>query len=270
MIIMVLHSTQIYCLFFCYFLSFSCGAKIGNFNSYLSNAASAYCYQSEVYSVYSDTADWRANFVIADSGKTYSEVKTEVLKLKGQIASKKLSVDSVGLVFTDIMVHQIIPYWYGTPWTFEGHTAIPNQGEIACGYFVSTTLLHAGLNVNRYKLAQQLPVHEAESLVLDDSIVIISHSTTEQIITEMYGKTIEGLYFLGFDQSHVGFLLRQDEQLYVLHANYLSEDGVEIEKIEESAAFGSYLRFYVCPLSTNESFLKSWLNSTAISVVETP
>lgn len=267
---MGLYSVRIYCLFFCYVLSVSCGAKNGHFNVCLSKAAGSYGDQSEEYSKFSDTADWRRNFVIADSAKTYSQVKTEALREKGQIASKNLSIDSVGLLFTDIMVRQIIPYWYGTPWTFEGHTAVPNQGEIACGYFVSTTLLHAGLNVNRYKLAQQLPVHEAESLVLEDSIVIISHSTTEQIITEMYEKTVEGLYFLGFDQSHVGFLLREDAQLYVLHSNYLGPDGVAIEKIEQSAAFASYLQFYVCPLSTNESFLKYWLNNTAISVVETP
>lgn len=213
--------------------------------------------------------DWREDFAMKDSSRSYSEAKAYVLKLKQSVFSKDLSADSLGNLFTDLLVFHIIPYWYGTPWTFEGHTAIPNQGEIACGYFVSTTLLHAGLNVNRYKLAQQLPVHEAASLVQQDSLLVISESTTEKIVQRIDAATEEGVYFLGFDQSHVGFLFKRKSQLFLIHSNYVG-GSVIIEKIEESAAFSAYRRFYICPLSTNQSFLRKWQKNEVITVVETP
>lgn len=213
--------------------------------------------------------DWRSEFLNKDSTKSYADIKTDIVQIKSAIFSKDLSYDSLGVLFTDLLVHGIIPYWYGTTWTFEGHTAVPNQGEIACGYFVSTSLLHVGVNINRYKLAQQLPIHEAASLALTDSVLVVSEAATEEIIREMQRETIEGIYFLGFDQSHVGFLLNRKNQLFVIHSNYVG-GSVTIERIEESLAFASYRKFYVCPLSTNKYFLKKWKKNEAIQVIETP
>ena len=70
--------------------------------------------------------------------------------------------------FENYLVNEIIPHWYGTEWDFNGYTAVPNQGVIACGYFVSTTLLHMGINVNRYKMAQQAGLYEAQTLALSE------------------------------------------------------------------------------------------------------
>jgi hypothetical protein len=218
---------------------------------------------------YQHTEDWRSEFLKKDSTKSYADMKAEVVQIKSAIFSKDLSYDSLGALFTDLLVYGIIPYWYGTAWKFEGHTAIPNQGEIACGYFVSTTLLHVGININRYKLAQQLPIHEAASLALTDSVLVISEVATEEIIREMQRQTIDGIYFLGFDQSHVGFLLNKKNELYVIHSNYIG-GSVTIERIEESLAFASYRKFYVSPLSTNKSFLKKWKKNEVIQVIETP
>src|SRR5687768_1120080 len=50
---------------------------------------------------------------------------------------------------------ELIPAWLGTPWDFNGTTETPQQGRIACGYFVSTVLRHAGFRVERVRLAQQ-------------------------------------------------------------------------------------------------------------------
>lgn len=50
---------------------------------------------------------------------------------------------------------EIFPSWYGTAWDFNGTTEVPQQGKIACGYFVSTVLGDAGWRVQRARLAQQ-------------------------------------------------------------------------------------------------------------------
>ena len=51
------------------------------------------------------------------------------------------------------------PAWNGTPWSFSGTAAAPGRAPIACGYFVSTALEHAGLAVERRRLAQQAAEH---------------------------------------------------------------------------------------------------------------
>src|SRR5687768_5014531 len=91
---------------------------------------------------------------------TYAEVKSEILAIRSFVRNHPISDDSLSSLVTDLLVDRIIPYWIGTPWSFEGHTSIPNSGKIACGYFVSTTLLDLGFNLNRYTFAQQAPENE--------------------------------------------------------------------------------------------------------------
>jgi len=40
-------------------------------------------------------------------------------------------------IVTGFIYKEIFPSWYGTPWNFNGTTEVPQQGKIACGYFVS-------------------------------------------------------------------------------------------------------------------------------------
>ncbi len=201
-----------------------------------------------------------------DSSLTYDQMKKRVKHIR-QSLSSEISNDSLSRLFQNILVEQVIPYWYNTPWSFEGHTAVPGQGEIACGYFVSTTLKDAGLNLNRYKLAQQNPLNEAQSLSLENTIKLIEHTSPEENIKTINFITKEGIYFIGFDQSHVGFILKLEKQLYLIHSNYLNAQGVMIEKIEDSKVFAGYERFYIAELSTNKALLQKWKVGEEIDVV---
>ncbi|MBI3136732.1 MAG: hypothetical protein HYZ14_18810 [Bacteroidetes bacterium] len=218
--------------------------------------------------------DWltdSVHFYQRDSTISYVDMKVLIMKEKRSLYSTDASMDSISSWFCHRLVHGIIPYWYGTPWTFEGYTAVPGQGTVACGYFVSTTLQHMGLNVNRYKMAQQLPIHEALTLAIDSNqLITVEESTTEAIIAQLDTMLLNGLYFLGFDQSHVGFLLRENNQLFVIHSNYIGAQGVTVERIQESQAFAGYLRFYVAPISGNKKLMEKWLLNEVITVIETP
>lgn len=97
------------------------------------------------------------------------------------------------------LLNRIIPYWQGTTWSFEGHTNTPQQGNIACGYFISTTLKYVGINVNRYKLAQQSPINEAKSLAKSTMVMEINENTVEESIWAINQMLTEGIYFKGFD-----------------------------------------------------------------------
>ncbi len=203
-----------------------------------------------------------------DSTKSYSQIKSKILIDKSKIDRKLVGDDSLGRVFSDWLVYRIIPYWYGTPWDFDGYTATPKQGVIACGYFVSTTLSHAGLNVNRYKMAQQLPVHEAQTLALSTEVLVVEGTETDEIIARMDSLISSGLYFLGFDGSHVGYLLKEQDNLYVIHANYIGSGGVAVERIQDSLAFAGYRKFYLVPISGNKELMRKWRLGEEVSVVE--
>lgn len=214
-----------------------------------------------------DTTNWQQVY-ISQTTLSYADIKDNI---GDTLESLKENHQLVGKVFANYLVHQLIPHWYGTPWAFEGYTAIPNQGNIACGYFVSTTLLHMGLNVNRYKLAQQLPIHEALSIAGDDTvstIEIFTESNRAEVLLEACPD--DGIYFIGFDQSHVGYLYRSGSCSYVIHSDYLTAGAVSIESALNSPVLEAFSRYYIAPISTNEWLMNCWLNGEEIEVIETP
>lgn len=187
------------------------------------------------------------------SGIPYSKVKSQAEQLRKEQAN--------GTVFEEHLLNQIIPHWYGTEWDFNGYTDVPNQGVIACGYFVSTTLKHMGINLNRYHLAQQAGLNEAKSIAIVDSNYFTVYGT-DQLKKSMQDEK-DGIYFVGLD-NHVGYLLKRNAQLYFIHSNYI-DDKVMIEKIDESAAFSSNI-YVVAEISTNETLMKYWHSGEVVKI----
>ncbi len=66
---------------------------------------------------------------------TYTSVKSEILRIKSNPLIQLLSEHSLSTLVTGLLVDKLIPHWLTTPWSFEGHTPVPREGKIACGYF---------------------------------------------------------------------------------------------------------------------------------------
>lgn len=184
--------------------------------------------------------------------------------LKVQLKQGQISLDSIKTVFTAHLVDRIIPHWYGTPWSFGGHTPVPKQGEIACGYFISTTLRDMGLKLNRYKLAQKSPIDEAKVISCGTVISKVMEESPEKAIEAIDQITREGLHFIGFDTGHVGFLLKRDGEMFLIHSNYLRPYSVCIEPIEDSSVFKKFSVFHLVDISNNETLMQRWLDNTVI------
>jgi hypothetical protein len=198
----------------------------------------------------------------------YSAAKASCVSLRQSLASsyqqagsdaeqKKILIQAQHS-FTQSLVLNVFPFWYGTEWDFNGYTAIPKQGKVACGYFVSTTLLHSGLNINRFKLAQLGPRHEALSLSLADSVLELQDMNPEMVRKYFVRNNFDdGLYFVGLD-FHVGYLLKEQDDLFFIHSNWIGAKGVVIEDAVESEAFRSNY-YYIAPISTNQRLVEKWL-----------
>jgi hypothetical protein len=179
---------------------------------------------------------------------------------------KESILDSAGTLFTRSIVYQLMPYWYGTPWTFEGHTDVPGQGEVACGYLVSTTLKHVGLNVNRYKLAQQASSVGLKSLAFGAEVVIKRGVSRDEIKDYFLKERMEGLYKVGL-AYHTGYLFFDNKELYFIHSSYLDPVAVTIEKATESEAFNSSA-YYILDLTHNRELMRKWLSGEEVPIVK--
>jgi len=202
----------------------------------------------------------------SDLGATsYAATKADIGQLRKHLGESlrqgNISFDNIKAEFTDHLVNKIIPYWYGTPWSFEGHTTVPRQGEIACGYFISTTLSDMGIKLNRYKLAQKSPIDEAKIISCGAVIHSVVQESTEKAFEEIDQLTQEGLYFIGFDTGHVGYLLKREGQLFLIHSNYFSPGLVCIELFKESRVFKNFSKFHLVDISNNDVLIQRWLDN---------
>jgi hypothetical protein len=213
----------------------------------------------EVDSSIIDTVGLEINFT---PGTDYNTAKLTSTPLKNNL---KNSADSLKKQALELFIlNQLIPYWYKTPWDFNGYTETPKKGVIACGYFVSTIMKHAGFNVDRYKLAQQNPLNEAKTISAGDSIEFyeVNSSQLQKIFN---AEKQEGLYFVGLD-FHVGFLLFRNKELYFIHSNYIGAEGVIFEKAIYSEAFNAASAYRIAEISTNEKLLEKWVSNSELII----
>lgn len=178
-------------------------------------------------------------------------------------ANKSETLNQIRNKFTAHLVSEIIPQWYGTKWSFDGYSETPKSGSIACGYFVSTTLRDVGLNINRYKLAQKAPYHEAEAIACGTSIETLQDKSKEELKAYFIKNKKDGLYFIGLD-FHVGFILKEGQNIYFIHSNYINNSGPIKEKINDSRVMKSSV-YHFCNITHNDVLLKKWLNNEVVA-----
>ncbi|MEM7372033.1 MAG: hypothetical protein AAF587_25680 [Bacteroidota bacterium] len=147
---------------------------------------------------------------------------------------------------------ELLPYWYGTPWDFNGYSNHPREGIIACGYFVSTPLKHIGFPINRYRVAQQAAAVIVDTLCSES----YSYNSSEKLFEALLAKPDE-LYIVGLDY-HVGFLLKRGEEIDFIHSSYYDPVAVVKEEARKSLPFLSSNLYVVGPLLTETGGLSQW------------
>ena len=93
---------------------------------------------------------------------------------------------------------------------------MPKKGEIACGYFVSTTLRRIGFNLRRYKLAQQYSSGIVKSLC--NQIKYVRNNDAEKLFRYIRSQPNQ-LYIVGLD-NHVGIISKESGGIYFVHSSW--------------------------------------------------
>lgn len=166
----------------------------------------------------------------------------------------------------ETLTTEVFPYWYYTRWDFNGTTETPRQGNIACGYFVTTTLKHAGFKVERVRLAQQPASNIIKTLCKPGTLKRIGHNRTQELINHLKAQE-NGLYILGLD-SHVGFVQKQGDYLYFIHSSYSNGRQVMKEQLGESNVVLRSDNYYIANLLANDELIRSWLTNRHIHTQE--
>ena len=166
---------------------------------------------------------------------------------------------------TSTIVDNLIPYWYGTPWAFYGTTQIPRDGSIACGYFVSTLLRDAGVNVERVRMAQQASELIIKSLTTETYIERFRNTSIEHFVDKLIARG-DGLYVVGLD-IHTGFILVRGSSVDFIHSSYVKPFCVVREKAVESKILIASRYRVVGHISADPVLLRKWLNQTPIKTV---
>ena len=183
------------------------------------------------------------------TGKTpYQKRLQNLIAQKGSLTSSEASQ----LLF-HYLTDSIFPEWYGTPWDFNGYSNIPGEGEIACGYFVSTTLKHAGFNLNRYKLAQQASANIVKAICGNENV---KWSKNKYSLINGIKTKSNTLYVLGLDY-HVGFLSVEKDKVYFIHSDYFN-NKVTKELALQSDAFNATERYVIAEVTNNTTLMKKW------------
>jgi len=194
--------------------------------------------------------------------ENYQKLKRQIARDRNQIKNRDdLSEERKWTLaekyMSKTLVDSIFPYWLGTKWDFNGYTEKPRVGEVACGYFVSTTLRDLGISLNRFRVAQKGAADIVKELCDPESIESIS--SLEKLVDFLETIREEEILVVGLD-FHVGFIFKKQEHYYFAHSNYINQKGVEIELLQNSTALRNTNLYVVGSLTQNKKILRDWLN----------
>lgn len=157
---------------------------------------------------------------------------------------------------------QIFPAWYGTAWDFNGTTEVPQQGKIACGYFVSTVLRDAGWKLQRARLAQQASENIILSLTTEPYVKRFRRVAIGDFV-DAVKKWGAGIYLVGLD-VHTGFIVNTGDEVYFIHSSYMEPYTVVREKALESKILAASNYRVLGNVTADDLFIKKWLLKTEI------
>ncbi len=152
---------------------------------------------------------------------------------------------------------RLFPAWLGTPWTFHGTATRPGDDPIACGYFVTTLLQHAGLLLPRVELAQ-LPSETMIRRLIDASLITRFSEVPIDRFLQQVRQRGRGIYLVGLD-IHTGFVLCDGQRVEFVHSSYVDPLCVVREEARRASILLSSDYRVLGKLTGDHGLLKCWI-----------
>lgn len=195
--------------------------------------------------------------------KSYDEIKNSIVIERRRFHIKfpllKSPVDEITNFWIESIGGDLYNAWYNTPWDFNGMASRPNEGAIACGYFVTTILRDMDVNIDRTKLAVCASSIMMKNLTPRQKIMNLSSLAYIGFNDELK-KRGKGVYVIGLD-FHTGFLINDGLENWFVHSNYINRKGVTKEPVSTSIALQTSKTRWLVSLTNDKDFLNKWLRN---------
>lgn len=185
---------------------------------------------------------------------------------KAKTAEDKAAIENEARIVLEHTLPAMMRCWIGTKWDFNGTAAKPGQGKIACGYFVSTVLRDAGLDVNRFRLAQQ-PSANIIHTFLDKEDCTLAVGQKYEVFVEGLAEQPPGIYICGLD-THVAFIVNRSDGFRFIHSSGAKPWCVVDESPKEAGVLKRSNWRMLGNLTANPDFIRTWLKGQPIKVVK--
>lgn len=185
-----------------------------------------------------------------------SKLKNAYLKANSS-KEKNIILEKTAKYLYQNLTDSIIPYWYGTPWDYNGVTQKPGKGKIACGYFVFTLMKDAGFKLPRIKMSQAASEQAIKSIVSKTQIKRFSNISLSDFNQAMkdWGN---GIYLIGLD-NHIGFIQVKEKNIWFIHSTVIYPSCVIKEEALSSIALESSNYRIVGKISDYNNLTLKWL-----------
>lgn len=191
------------------------------------------------------------------SNNGYQPALDSIKATKRLLLQQKAGDAVLEKTFIRLITSRIFPYWYGTKWAFYGTTEKPNEGSIACGYFVTTTLRDMGVPISRIKMAQCASEEMIKSVTAKKHIYHLSNMSLSSFENRL--KLIgNGIYIVGLD-NHTGFLWISPHGNFFIHSSGAFPFQVIKEPVSTSAILEKSAYRVVGRISADKAFLHRWI-----------
>lgn len=159
--------------------------------------------------------------------------------------------------FVNLVYHQYFSFWEGTPWAFYGTTTIPQKGNIACGYFVTTVLRDMGVKIDRVAMAKTYSEHLIKTMVRPNHIKKYVPFRLANFVEELENG-MDAVYLTGLD-NHVGFVVVKNHKAYFIHSSVISPGCVVREPAIESPALQMNSYTVVGNITADQVAMDKWI-----------
>lgn len=202
----------------------------------------------------------------------YAACRAEIGRQRLALAAELMSGERRGaLAAARRLLHRslardLTAHWLGTPWDFNGTSERPGEGQIACGYFVSTLLRDAGFEVDRVRLAQQPSGNIIRTLTRRENTTRLVDKPFREFLDALRQRGA-GIYVIGLDR-HVGLIA----QTSAGDAAFIHSDGganrcVVVEPVGSSPTLRRSRWREFANLSSDDELLEKWLTGAEFETV---
>lgn len=193
---------------------------------------------------------WREDF-----GEDYRKAGTK---------AEKRAVENDARLILELIMPEMMRCWIGTPYDFNGTAEKPGEGEIACGYFVSTVVRDAGFKVNRYKLAQQPSANILRTFIPRERCLLEVGAEYSSYVDNLE-KMDEGIYLIGLD-THVGFIVNRSDGMKFIHSSGWRPWAVVEESRKDAGALQRSNWRMLGSLTGEPGVIRTWLSGDKVTV----